>query len=123
MEKDKLYLNLTYINLIIFIFYSLFISFFSNESLPFHVNDFKNYNLFFNINFKFPYLLYKPLGEDAFYLILAASNFSEGKGLIGNFGEPITGIQPLIVFIYAAIIKLLTVLVFKKFFFKNYNFF
>ena len=44
MDKDKLYLNLIYINLVIFIFYSLFISFFSNESLPFHVNDFKNYN-------------------------------------------------------------------------------
>jgi hypothetical protein len=117
MNKDKLCLNLTYINLIIFIFYSLFISFFSNESLPFHVTDFKNYNPFFNINFKFPYLLDKPLGEDAFYLILAASNFSEGKGLIGNFGEPITGIQPLIVFIYATIIKLLTGFGFQEIFF------
>ena len=54
------------------------------------------------------------MGEDAFYLILAASNFSEGKGLTGNFGESLTGIQPLIVLIYALIIKILSNLGFQE---------
>ena len=48
MVKDKFYLNLIYLNLIIFIIYSLFIAFFSSEGLPLNVTDFKNYKIQIN---------------------------------------------------------------------------
>ena len=120
MVINKFYLNLIYFNLIIFILFSVFIAFFSSEGLPLNVTDFKNYKLFFNLNFKFPYLLDKPLGEDAFYLILAASNFLKKR--IMRFWRTFTGIQPLVL-IYALIIKILSNLGFQSCLFGGYCFF
>ena len=93
-------------NIFFFLIFSFIVTIFPSSDLPINVSDFKNFK-FLTLNFKLPYLLDKPLGEDAFYLIVAASNLSEGKGLTGNFGEQITGIQPLIVFIYAVLAKLI----------------
>ncbi len=110
MPNKKIYISFLFFNIVIFLFFSLFISLYSLEGLPVDGNDFKNFTTIFNFNYKLPYLLDKPLGEDAFYLILAASNLADGKGLTVNFNEPITGIQPLIVFIYAFIIKITNLL-------------
>lgn len=51
----------------------------------------------------FPFLSDQPVGEDGYYLLLAAWNLAAGQGLTGNFGEPITGIQPLVTLVYAGL--------------------
>lgn len=53
-----------------------------------------------------PYLLDKPVGEDGFYMLAVAWNAALGKGLVGNFDQPVTGIQPLVTFVYAVLAKL-----------------
>lgn len=51
----------------------------------------------------FPYLSDQPVGEDGYYLLLAAWNFARGEGLTANFGEVVTGIQPLMTFLLAGV--------------------
>jgi hypothetical protein len=50
-----------------------------------------------------PWLADKPLNEDGFYMLTVADNFATGHGLAYNFGPPVTGIQPLSTFVFAAI--------------------
>lgn len=52
-----------------------------------------------------PYLLDKPVGEDGFYMLLVAWNMALGKGIVGNFDQAVTGIQPLATFVYATLAK------------------
>ncbi len=52
---------------------------------------------------RMPFLYDKPVGEDGYYMLGVAWNFAEGKGLVGNFDQPVTGIQPLATLIYAAL--------------------
>ena len=52
-----------------------------------------------------PFLLDKPVGEDGFYMMLVAWNMALGKGIVGNFDQAVTGIQPLATFVYAALAK------------------
>lgn len=80
----------------IFIAYQLILTIFSNPGYPSQI-----YN-----NKFFPYLVDKPLTEDGFYMLTAARNFAEGRGISYNFNEPTTGVQPLSVFVYSAIFKL-----------------
>lgn len=51
----------------------------------------------------FPYLSDQPVGEDGYYLMLAAWNLASGDGLTANFGEAVTGIQPLMTFLLAGV--------------------
>ena len=51
----------------------------------------------------FPYLSDQPVGEDGYYLMLAAWNLARGEGLTVNFGEVVTGIQPLMTFLLAGV--------------------
>lgn len=51
----------------------------------------------------FPYLSDQPVGEDGYYLLLVAWNLARGEGLTANFGEVVTGIQPLMTFVLAGI--------------------
>jgi hypothetical protein len=51
----------------------------------------------------FPYLSDQPVGEDGYYLLLAAWNLARGEGLTANFGEVVTGIQPLMTFLLAGV--------------------
>lgn len=51
----------------------------------------------------FPYLSDQPVGEDGYYLMLAAWNLARGEGLTVNFGEEVTGIQPLMTFVLAGV--------------------
>lgn len=53
-----------------------------------------------------PYLLDKPVGEDGFYMLAVAWNAALGKGLVGNFDQAVTGIQPLATLLYAALARL-----------------
>lgn len=53
-----------------------------------------------------PYLFDKPVGEDGFYMLMVAWNFAQGNGLVGNFDQDVTGIQPLATFIYASLASL-----------------
>ena len=50
-----------------------------------------------------PHLYDKPVGEDGFYMLMVAWNLADGRGLVGNFDQQVTGIQPLSTFIFAAI--------------------
>ncbi len=51
----------------------------------------------------FPYLSDQPVGEDGYYLMLVAWNLARGEGLTANFGEVVTGIQPLMTFVLAGV--------------------
>ncbi|MFN3889851.1 MAG: hypothetical protein ACK4MV_05580 [Beijerinckiaceae bacterium] len=51
----------------------------------------------------FPYLSDQPVGEDGYYLLLAAWNLARGEGLTANFGEVVTGVQPLMTFVLAGV--------------------
>ena len=51
----------------------------------------------------FPYLSDQPVGEDGYYLMLAAWNLARGEGLTVNFSEVVTGIQPLMTFLLAGV--------------------
>lgn len=51
----------------------------------------------------FPYLIDKPVGEDGFYMLSVAWRIAHGDGITVNFSEPVTGIQPLATFLYAAL--------------------
>lgn len=50
-----------------------------------------------------PYLSDQPVGEDGYYLLLAAWNLASGNGLTANFNEVVTGIQPLMTFLLAGV--------------------
>lgn len=50
-----------------------------------------------------PFLSDQPVGEDGYYLLLAAWNLANGEGLTANFGEIVTGIQPLMTFLLAGV--------------------
>ncbi len=50
-----------------------------------------------------PYLSDQPVGEDGYYLLLAAWNLAGGEGLTANFNEVVTGIQPLMTFLLAGV--------------------
>lgn len=54
----------------------------------------------------FPYLSDQPVGEDGYYLLLVAWNLARGEGLTANFGEVVTGIQPLMTLLLAGIARI-----------------
>lgn len=66
--------------------YTLFIAFASQRGFP-PAMEFSS---------RLPFLSDKPVGEDGYYLMLAAWNLGSGQGLTANFGEPVTGVQPLL---------------------------
>ncbi|MDB5542883.1 MAG: uncharacterized protein JWO64_32, partial [Hyphomicrobiales bacterium] len=51
----------------------------------------------------FPYLSDQPVGEDGYYLMLVAWNLGAGQGMTANFGETVTGVQPLMTFLLALV--------------------
>ena len=51
----------------------------------------------------FPYLSDKPVGEDGYYMLTVAWNIASGKGIVYNYQQPTTGIQPLSTFLDASI--------------------
>ncbi|MCX6562139.1 MAG: hypothetical protein NTU60_00890 [Candidatus Aminicenantes bacterium] len=50
-----------------------------------------------------PFLVDKPVGEDAYYMLTIAWNLAGGRGAVYNFDKPTTGIQPLSTFLYAGL--------------------
>ena len=46
-----------------------------------------------------PYLAERPLSEDGFYSLKVAWNIGRGDGIVYNYNQPTTGIQPLYVFV------------------------
>lgn len=48
----------------------------------------------------FPYLCDKPVGEDGYYILAVAWNLAKGEGIVYNYEQPTTGIQPLCTFLY-----------------------
>jgi hypothetical protein len=57
----------------------------------------------FETNSPMPFLYDKPVGEDGFYMLMVAWNLSEGKGLVANFDQKVTGIQPLATLLFSAV--------------------
>lgn len=51
----------------------------------------------------FPFLSDQPVGEDGYYLMMAAWRLGAGEGLTANFGETITGVQPLMTLLLAGV--------------------
>ena len=87
--------KLEYTAIFIFLLYAIVLALGSNQKYPTKIY----YNNFF------PYLADKPLSEDGYYALTVAWNIAEGKGITYNFNRPTTGIQPLSVFVFAAIAK------------------
>lgn len=85
---------------LLFIVYGLIISFGSKEGFPDIMRT----------NTKMPYLVDKPIGEDAYYMLTVSKNFAEGNGFTYNFNKETTGIQPLGTILYATIYKISTIL-------------
>lgn len=86
------------VNKVFFLFpliYFFSLSFFSLSSFPSKI---------VNNNF-FPYLADKPVSEDGYYMLTTADNIARGKGIVYNFSQPTTGIQPLATFFYAGVAK------------------
>ncbi len=62
----------------------------------FSLDEFPNEDI--NTNY-FPYLADRPITEDGFYALKVAWNIGNGDGVVYNFNQPTTGIQPLFVFL------------------------
>ncbi|RPI64416.1 MAG: hypothetical protein EHM44_03265 [Ignavibacteriales bacterium] len=75
--------------IVVFSVYVLILAFFSLDEFP-------NENI--NTNY-FPYLAERPITEDGFYALKVAWNIGNGDGVVYNFNQPTTGIQPLFVFL------------------------
>lgn len=58
----------------------------------------------------FPYISDQPVGEDGYYLLLVAWNLARGEGLTANFGEVVTGIQPLMTLLLAGVARIVQAL-------------
>jgi len=84
-----------FILLFIFISYTIFLAFSLRGEICSNLNG-KNY---------FPSLADRPFTEDGFYMMTAAWNIAEGKGIKYNLNRPTTGIQPLFTFIQSAAAK------------------
>ena len=56
--------------------------------------------------FGWPYLFDKPVGEDGFYMLQVAWNTAQGNWFSDPNGKVVTGVQPLVVFLYASVAKL-----------------
>jgi len=82
----------------VFIIYILLLTFLSREGFPKTSAD----------SGIFPYLSDRPLGDDAFYMFEVAENIAKGNG-ISYKNQPTSGIQPLVVFLYAGIFKVISV--------------
>lgn len=55
----------------------------------------------------FPFLADQPVGEDGYYLMTVAWNLGAGLGMTANFGDVVTGVQPLMTFLLGGIAALL----------------
>lgn len=75
--------------IIVFSVYVLILAFFSLDEFP---------KESINTNY-FPYLAERPITEDGFYALKVAWNIGNGDGVVYNFSQPTTGIQPLFVFL------------------------
>jgi hypothetical protein len=73
--------------------YSIFLALFSLSGFPDAMQTANN----------MPFLADKPVGEDGFYLLLVAWNLALAKGFVANFGAVVTGVQPLVVFVYSIV--------------------
>lgn len=62
----------------------------------FSLDEFPNEDI--NTNY-FPHLAERPITEDGFYALKVAWNIGNGDGIVYNFNQPTTGIQPLFVFL------------------------
>jgi hypothetical protein len=51
----------------------------------------------------FPYLSDQPVGEDGYYMMMVAWNLGSGQGMTANFGETVTGVQPLMTLVLAGV--------------------
>lgn len=81
---------------------ALFISVYGGILALFSIGDFPKS---LNDGLRMPYLYDEPVGEDGFYMLMVAWNLATGNGITGNFFQPVTGIQLLSTFIYAAIAR------------------
>lgn len=96
--------KILFLSLILYFCYSVVLIIFSNKGFP---ESLINPSLF-------PYLADKPVSEDSYYMLTIAENMANGNGLTYNYNMPSTGIQPLVTFIYALIIKILYTFNFDK---------
>jgi hypothetical protein len=78
-----------YLLVAVFSFYVLIISLFSLQEFP--APDTPKYFV--------PHLAERPLSEDGFYSLKVAWNIGRGEGIVYNYSQPTTGIQPLYVFV------------------------
>ena len=76
--------------------YTFILAFGSREGFPSSLSTGAN----------FPFLSDQPVGEDGYYLMLAAWNLGAGQGLSANFGEIITGVQPLMTVVLAGLARI-----------------
>ncbi|MCX6031264.1 MAG: hypothetical protein NT169_18440 [Chloroflexi bacterium] len=78
---------------LVFLAYGLVLALCSNPGLP---KDLQSGRFF-------PYLADRPVGEDGYYMLTVAWNIASGHGIVYNYDEPTTGIQPLGTLIYAGL--------------------
>jgi len=83
-----------YLLVAIFSIYVLILSFFSVQEFP------EPYASKYFV----PYLAERPLTEDGFYSLKVAWNIGRGDGIVYNYKQPTTGIQPLYVFVSSALV-------------------
>ncbi len=79
--------------------YAFSLAAFSNEGFPASIKT----------SATMPYLADKPVGEDAFYMLLVAWNIAAGHGAVANEGIAVTGIQPLSTVVFSALAKIVQV--------------
>ncbi|HEY8580264.1 MAG TPA: hypothetical protein VIL72_10290 [Beijerinckiaceae bacterium] len=85
--------------------YTLFIAFGAQAGFPDRLD----------FGARLPFISDKPVGEDGYYLMLAAWSLAEGKGMTANVETPVTGVQPLMTLLLAAIAKPMQWMGFDKF--------
>lgn len=76
-----------------FLFYGVILAAGSRTGFPKHMGN----------GVSFPYLCDKPVGEDGYYMLTIAWNMARGTGIVYNYGQPTTGVQPLSTFAFAGL--------------------
>jgi hypothetical protein len=84
----------------VLILYTLALAIFAREGFPTSLSTGSG----------FPYLSDQPVGEDGYYMMMAAWNLGAGQGMTANFGETVTGVQPLMTLLLAGVARVLQAL-------------
>lgn len=87
------------LSILILLGYSLFLAIFAKTGFPQGLNT----------GAALPFVTDQPVGEDGYYMMLAAWNLAEGRGLTANFNAIVTGIQPLMTLVLAGLAKLVQI--------------